>query len=243
MNKQYKPFRLINNLELQKLKHDFDKKLQAWNQQYALLPLSFSLIANQKPNVANAEYIFVADTQVIAFLPVQDLSVLKHCLFDDASDCFKDIGETMLLVLFRQLFERPSLQQSLLDDNRNFLYDEWFYTGSPTVSLTLEAGTHSLTVYLHPQWVLQALPMMKPSQKSRGDLQAALDSQKLHCQVEFNSITLQLESLVHLKPGDVVTIDHTLGSPLTLKHGQQTVCHVEPGEINSFKSIKIVSST
>lgn len=239
MNKKFKPFRLINNLELDKLRQDFRNKLEIWNEQFALFPFSLSLNCSQNVDVINNGSLFIADNQMIALFPSQNLAALSHCLFGDLTDCFNNFSETMLIQLLKQLFDISSLQPQPLQVEGSFLYDEWFYTGSPSLAITLHSAMHSLIVYIHPEWVLRAIPENKRSGRPKGDLQQVLGSQLLDCQVELNPVMLPLDELFRLKPGDVIKTDHTLNTPLLLKHKQHTVCQVEPGETNQSKSIQI----
>ncbi len=235
MTKRFKPFRLINEIELRKLEQDLSDTLQAWNTEFALFPLSLQLHCNPKPQAVSGGSVFVADSEAVALLPEHNLSILMHCLVGDVSDCFADISNSMFLKLLQQLFKTGSL------DKTDYVYDEWFYTGSPTLALTLRSGSYSLNLYLHPQWALHALPRNEKLPTPKVPLQAALDSQLLHCQVELYPLTLQLDKLLRLKPGDVIKTDQSLDTPMLLKHQQQTVCHAAPGETNQSKSIQIVS--
>lgn len=236
MTKRFKPFRLINQSELNKLQQDFKHRLQEWNEEFALFPLTFELQCNPKPPAFTDTAEFVTDNQAIALLPKQDLSVMAHCLLGEVADCFKDISANMLADLLRRLLGEGVLQ------DKDYTHDEWFYNGSPALVMTLSSGTYSLKAYLHPQWILDALPQNIPLTKPKIPLQEALDSQLLHCQVELHTLSLQLDKLLRLKPGDVIKTDQPLTTPLLLKHRQQTVCHVDIGEISQSKSIQIVSS-
>lgn len=236
MTIRFKPFRLINELELCQLEQDLSDALQAWNTEFALFPLSLKLDCNPKPLAITGGSVFAANDLAVALLPEQNLSVLMHCLVGDVSDCFADISNSMFLTLLQHLLGAG------LIENSTCVHDEWFYTGSPSLALTLRSGEYSLNIYLHPQWVLHALPRKEQLPKPKIPLQEALDSQVLHCQVELHPLTLQLDKLLRLKPGDVIKTDQSLATPMLLKHLQQTVCQATPGETNQFKSIQIVSS-
>lgn len=235
MTKRFKPFRLINELELRKLEQDLSNNLQVWNTEFALFPLSLKLDCNPKPQAVAGGSVFVADNQAVALLPEQNLSVLMHCLVGDLSDCFADISNSLFLTLLQRLFGTG------LIENCASVHDEWFYTGSPSLALTLRSGEYSLNIYLHPQWVLHALPRNEQPSIPKIPLQEAFDSQVLHCQVELHPLTLQLDKLLRLKPGDVIKTDQSLATPMLLKHQQQTICQATPGETNQSKSIQIVS--
>lgn len=236
MTKRFKPFRFINQSELNTLKQDLSHKLQVWNKEFALFPLTVVLQCNPKPHAFSDSSVFTNNDRAIALLPKQNLFVMAYCLLGEVADCFDDISAGILPGLLQQLLGAGSLEE------KNYTHVEWFYTGSPALVMTLSSGRYSLNVYLHPQWVLNAIPQNTLLSKPKVPLQEALDSELLCCEVELNPMTLQLDKLLRLKPGDVITTDQALTTPILLKHQQQTVCHVDIGEINQTKSIQIVSS-
>ncbi len=117
MTKRFKPFRLINELELRKLEQDLRDTLQAWNTEFALFPLSLKLDSNPKPQANTGGSVFAANDRAVALLPEQNLSVLMHCLVGDVSDCFADISNSMFLALLQQLLGAGSLNET------NYVYD------------------------------------------------------------------------------------------------------------------------
>lgn len=243
MNECLKPFRLINIRELKELEQSFAKKIQLWNEQYALFALAGSLSACPTSNEWGMGYVFVTkEEQPIALLVQQDLAVLKQSLFGDTSDCFNSIAEMQLGLVLQQVIGIESLQKKPLNGANNWVREEWFYTGSPTLALSLKVKEQALTVYLHPKWVLQALPRSAGIKPSKIDLEEALSPQLLEWQVELTPMRLQVKNMLSLRVGDVIKTDHLLSTPLLLKHQQQTVCHGEIGKTNHYKSIKITSS-
>jgi len=243
MTDTIKPFRLINECEIKRLQQTIASNLSLWNEQYAMHALSLTLRAKCKPPQCDNYRLFITDTgQPVALLLTEDLSVLTHCLFGDLSECFNPISEIHLITLLNQLLGTESLQPQPVGKREGFIHETWFYKGAPTLRLTLSEAQYFLTVYLHPQWVLQALPKAKKIQKPKSDLQKALASQVLHCQIELAPLPLALNDVLQLQPGDVIKTDHPLSSLLLLNHQQQTICHVEIGANNYFKSIQIASS-
>ena len=241
MNKKVKPFRLINCQELERLQQRFTNSLLLWNKQHALFSLSCHLSCNQRTELLTNEYVrFTEQEKPVALLAQQDWSAIKNCLFGDVSACFNAVSETLFITLLNQLLSTQSLQQH---SGHEIHFDEWFYSGAPSLTMTLSGVHQSMTLYLHPQWVLTALGPHEIIQPPMiGDLQSALEPQLLHWQVELNPVSLPLEEILRLQVGDVIRTDHPLTTPLLLKNNQQTVCHVDIGKINHYKSIQITSS-
>lgn len=243
MSIPFKPFRLVNSQEIKELQEGFAKNLQDWNDQHALFALSCSLSANPKPLQLDLGCLLISEGEHPVALFSQDgLSALKQCLFGDLSDCFNSISKNALTSLLSQMLETPSIKLQLINKSLGFKDTEWFYPGAPSLSLTLSLPCHSMIIYLHPQWVLKKLPLSKRTLKPKANLQEALADQLLQCQVDLIPISLKLNDVINLRVGDVIKTDHKLIDSLLLKHERQTVCQVEPGESNHFKSIQIASS-
>lgn len=236
--KKFKPFRLVNDHEVGQLQQIINEHLHLWNEQYALFPLSVQVKKPDKPRLDGAAgWRFSAEQAVCALVLQNDLSALNDCLFGDVSFCFTAISETLLLTLFQQLLANPALQQQPLTDS----YDDWFYTGSPVLSLILTSQCYSLLAYLSPKWVMQALNTPKQHQKPLTTLHNALANTTLDCQVTLPVIPLRLRDLLDLQPGDVLKTEHPLTKPLTLKHQQHVISEVELGTHHDHKSIQLVS--
>ncbi len=119
---------------------------------------------------------------------------------------------------------------------------EWFYSGSPSLAMNLNSGSHLMTLYLHPQWMMKKIARPMRSLKPKVHLEEALSNQRLQCQVDLTPLSLKLNDVINLRVGDVIKTDHKLTDSLLLKHKQQAICPVELGETNLFKSIQIASS-
>lgn len=225
-----KPYRLINLLELSELQLAFEKKLQLWNDHYALLPLSCKVKRRPAPQLPEPrEYTQIKDNdQLIALL--QTGASIKHHLFNDTSNCFNALSDTLFITLINQLLGTQAPQLEICQN-----LDDWFYTGSPALALTL----NTLTLYLNPQWVLNALPSHDKIQRPIMTISDALEAQPIPLQVELNPVTLRLNDVIHLQAGDVIKTDHPITTPLQLKQNKHPICTVEIGEINTYKSIQI----
>jgi len=212
----FKPYRLINDPELKMLQQEFDNKLQRWNDEHAMFPLT-SILGRS--------------TQHADF--TRDLSIIKQSLFGDESNCFNALTETLFKELLNQL-----LGTQLLDP-----IEDWFYTGTPALTLTLCCAGKTMTLYLHPQWVLNALASENNPKKPISTLHQALSAQHIDLHIELNPVPLKLTDIARLSVGDIIKTDHPITKPAKLSHQQKPICSVDIGESNSFKSIQIARET
>ncbi len=234
MNSKFKPYRLINCTELRDLQQAFACKLQAWNDVHALFPLSCQLRRNPKlPGSLKFDNLTNAANSGIALLDKSCLSLIKYSLFDDTSDCFDAVAESLFMALLSQLLGAAVLKETI----EKWVIEDWFYTGAPTCALTLTCANESITIYLHPQWVSDALPSNYRSTKSPVTLHEALATQRLQLHVTLNPLPLKLADVIRLQVGDVIKTDHPITDPLALTHQQQTICNVDIGKLNTTKSI------
>ena len=249
MNSIYKPYRLINSHELNALENAFKEKLRVWNEQYALFPLTCELrpipLSNSRSSVnycettpmANNDVLMVCeeDQPIALLLPLEGKGVrgsIQHHLFGDTADCMNSLSDTLFLTLINQLLgtQTPQLHSC---NTQNL--DEWFYTGSPALLLNLT----NITLYLNPQWVINALPSYTKTQAPIKKLSEAIDPLSIPLHVELSPVSLRLNDIIQLKIGDVIKTDHPITIPLQLKQNQKTICSVEIGEANAHKSIQI----
>ncbi len=222
MKQVFKPYRLINQLELTKLQKKLELALENWNNTHAMLPLTCRL--GLGPTTLDPHR---ANTQTTR------LSLIKHSLFGDQSSCFDAHAEELLAELLTQWFGSQSPEPQ----------KDWFYIGTPSLTLTLLCAEHHAIFYLNPQWVLNNLPSEETVKKPVATLHHALAKQHIDLTVELTPLALKLADLVRLNVGDLITTDHALTKPAYLSHHQQHVCDVEMGELNSFKTIKTTRIT
>ena len=227
MNSIFKPYRLINDMELATLQQSFDTALQGWNNLHAMFPLSCRLgLGPTKP--ANHDHCW-AKAQPTCKTDNHDLSVIKQSLFGDQSDCFNTLAEALFMDLLNQLLGTQSPEPM----------DDWFYTGTPSLTLTLCCAGKTIALYLHPEWVLDALPLQTLSKKQLSTLDQALTTQPVNLNVELNPLSLKLADILRLSIGDVIKTDHPITEPAQLSHQNKSICNVEIGISNSYKSIQI----
>ena len=238
MTKQLKPFRLINDSELKFLHDDIKQKLDRWNAEYALFPLSFNLNRLSKINIKSHQAaIMLTENKPLALLMPDDDHLMKHCLFGDESACFNNASELLFIDLLKDLLGVTTLTRQSHSQLINS--EDWFYKGSPALSLIFNSGSHIMTLYLHPQWVLAALPIRAFTLTSLEHFETALMSQTLDLHVELTPITLRVEDIMQLQIGNVIKTDHPLNQALQLKHQHKTLDYCQLGEQQSFKSIQI----
>ncbi len=231
-----KPYRLINETELQQFRQRFSAILATWNQAYSTQFIDYHL-ARPDPNKITGDFRFLLnDNKPLALLSSNYLSFLKNSLFKDDSSCFDLTVEAFLLDLVKQLLAVESLELSphfMIDT------DEWFYYGAPSLMLTLQNEKDVMQLYPHPQWVLSQLPIYEPLAKPLNKLADALATQLLELTVELESLRLPINKLHNLKIGDVIQTDHPLSAPLSLQYQQQMICKVKVGQFQHHKSIQL----
>lgn len=230
-----RPFRLIAQTELNKLQQRFDGRIEIWNEHYAIHPLSCKLDKNVNLHDDIDTLWLIADANgPIALCEKQDLHLIQQSALNTQSPSFHAISENLLLSLLNQLFDTESLQWQITTHR-----DEYDYTGSPSLRLTLECKPFSTTLYLHPLWVLNALPKAVTASKPMCSVDEALSTHPLALSVELSPITLPLFNLMQLRVGDVIKTDHPMTKPLLLKNGETTISNVDIGE----QSIQISRTT
>lgn len=242
MTLSYKPFRLINQRELQDIQQRLTQSLQIWNTQYALFPLTLTLsTALQKPIDNQNYYTAHHEKQALALWFDSPKTLLKTSLFGDMADCFDAISQSLFMLLLEQLLDTKNLNSQCADCFDESLQKDWFYKGAPTMTMTLTTNNQTITLYLHPQYVLSMLKTSPIPQKPKSTLDDALSKERLHCQIECHPLSLRLQELQSLKIGDVIKLNHPLDKPLHLVHQQTTFADVELGASQSLKSIQIMS--
>ena len=234
-----KPYRLISDAELCGIQTAFEMRLAAWNDTHALFPLKCTLHRSDlsEPRPLGSVTEITDENGPAALLIEDDYITLKHAVFGDASDCFNPVSETLLLTLLTQLLGKQSIH--LESGVQNPTMNDWHYLGSPSLTLTLS----HMTLYLHPQWVLSALPPCPLTLGPITRLNDALRSISLDLQIELNPIPLHLKDMMGLQVGDVIKTEHRITTPVVLSHQQHTVCHASIGETESYKSIQITRAS
>ena len=243
MKTNAKPFRLITDAECHLIQSAFELKLNHWNSEQALFPLTCTV--QRSTPLEHDTVAWIADETGLKLLMVEDgYATLQHALFGEASDCFNDVMKPLLLTLFTYLLDCkcshviPSVAR---DDGQTL--DDWFYSGSPALTLTLSQGMHHMRLYLHPNWVLNALPTCPPSPNTLTALDDALETVSIDLSVELNAMPLKLKDMMGLQVGDVIQTEHPITTPVILNHHQHNVCSAFIGETHDYKSIQITRAS
>lgn len=214
-----KPYRLINNTELQYFQQNFSKKLVAWNEKYATEDFKLSVNRSSAINHFTDLQLLMHEHEPIALVETHYLSVLKKNLFADNNDCFNQACNEIFMQLLKQFFEINTLELRANSTN----YSEWIYSGSACLNIVFE--NELINLYLHPQWVLAHLPpQTQSSTKPLCRLAEVLATKKIGLTVQLEPLRLSLEKLLSLQVGDVIKTDHCLNKPLEIQHQQQTLC-------------------
>lgn len=235
----FKPFRLINGLELKALETRFATPIALWNKEQALFPLACHLSTKPDTPSQGIGTLFMDDKgRALAFMPEQDLFAIQYALFGELSTSFNSITKNLLTSLV------CDLSAALVEPRENavIVMEDWFYKGAPLLGMTLCVADHALKLYFHPEWVITTLPSMATGCQPKVPLDEALVSQHLLCQIELPPISLALNDITHLKAGDVITTDYPLSTQWQLKHNTQAISLVEIGKNNQYKSIQLKSA-
>lgn len=236
----FKPFRLINDQEIACLQERLAARLQNWNKEHALFPLSSDLQRSPVTPLGSTAMQAICDTShyPLALMINTDLSAVKYSLFADVSSSFERISHGLFIKLIGELLETPVLPAPQYSVEPT----DWFYKGSASLCLVLSTGQYRIELYLHPQWVLSALSVRAGKKPRLGVLDDALQSLSLSCQVELLPMSLSLDDLLNLQVGDVLSTDHPLDKPLSLACQNHGICLVRAGADGISKTIQIESS-
>lgn len=175
----------------------------------------------------------------LALVDLNYLAVIKKSVFFDQSNCFDFASEEIFTALLIMLFDAGSLA---LTKNTTCKTD-WFYPGSPC--LLLEFGNQDdayFNLYLHPNWVSSQLAKPQAAINPLGKFDDALAVETLECSVEIAPLYLSLDKLAGLQVGNVLKSAHLLSKPLLLRYQQQSICEVDLGQQQHYKSIQLRKS-
>lgn len=238
MTKSIRMYRLITNNELHTLEKTFQQQIRVWNDKHALLPLSVSL--NRQPNhqdlLTTEAFVFSNDTGPVAFMTDDDCFLMKRVLTGNMANCFNAMAHILFMDLLAVLLQAHSKMLAYPT------VSDWFYAGSPSLALTLNQEDTTITLHLHPSWVLSSLPTRVQHIPKTVTLSHALSTQAIFLQVQLNPTPLQLGDLLRLQKGDVIKTDHAITTPLNVMHQQTLVCQGELGQTNTYKSIHITET-
>lgn len=233
-----KPYRLINASELQALKQQFSQVLDAWNEEYALIPLSLQLSPTPKDyQVLNTLRLQDASTD-LALVEGDYLTVINQALFNADKPCFQASSQELALCLLSSLCHS---EQAALRQNTHAAPD-WFYAGSTSLLLSLSAAQAHFSLVLDPQWVYQQLPQQQKS-AALDSMDDALAEHTLSLCLELLPSKLSVKHLANMQVGDILTTNHPLSQPLNLTRNQEQFAQAELGQSAPHKSIVLTRSS
>ncbi|KTC68312.1 Surface presentation of antigens (SPOA) [Legionella birminghamensis] len=236
MNKRFKPYRLINASQIQTLTHYFKTAFDSWSALYTLSSGTFHLLKAGIPAETGLG-IYNSKAQLFAFCQRDICQRLQKLVFGHNCCCFQKASEQLLFELMSGLFQDKniSVQEEHLETK------EWFYTGSPCLELRLAFEQAEISIYCHPHWVTEQLPL-NSSAVSLSPIENSLQSEQLELEVRLSPFIMNFSDLQALKPGDVIRTDHSQQKALQLTHQQTILCSVHPGQNQTYKSIQIAST-
>ncbi|KTD45380.1 Surface presentation of antigens (SPOA) [Legionella quinlivanii] len=236
MNQTLKPYRLINPSEISKLSRHFHSVLQPWNAVYTLSSASVYLQRACPAEASRILSLYNQTGELIGFISPSFFENLQQVIFGSSSSCFRGVNEQISHELLSALFQdNLSTQEEQLD------IQEWFYRGSPCLELGLTFDQTTTSLFLHPRWVVEQLPVLSGN-ALLSPLESSLSDEQLELEIKLLSFTMNLADLLTLKPGEVIKTDHPQNEDLLLKHQQLTLCTVHKGSNDGYKSIQIASN-
>jgi hypothetical protein len=240
MKTVFKSYRLISPKELDYFQQNFRQQVVNWSPLYASTELHVEL--RSAPKIAedsDEKFLLITEgKKPIALLDNNYLELLKESLFSDKSPCFDQICSEIFVNFLKQILVFDSLEFG----NNSTHPRDWFYPGSPCLVSRFSNETKGFNLYLHPNWILAQIPKQKPSLQALAKLDEVLTSKEILLTVELESLKLSLHKLLGLQVGDVIKTSHLISKPLLLRHQQQTLCEVEAGQIQHFKSVQLKRS-
>ncbi|CAM2806837.1 FliM/FliN family flagellar motor C-terminal domain-containing protein [Legionella worsleiensis] len=230
-----KPYRLINSLELQQLSGQLFNVIQNWNNQYSLNPLSMELYLSPKDYCPSESISIKTPGSTLASLDSDYLNTLNHSLFGKDRLCFNPVSKELFLIFLQELLK---VDECSITDEFCPVRD-WLYPGSTTLVLQLTCDTRQIHILLHPDWVYQHLPKPHHKKNQSITLAEALSDQQVMLNLELDPITLPLQQLMNLAPGDVIATDQLINTPVSLMRHQQLVARADLGTSITYKSIML----
>lgn len=234
-----KPYRLINSDELLEIAQFFEGELNGWNSTYSLIPLTMALTLPPKNYLTNEGFIINDKVELLASVDKNYIQVMNQVLFGVDKSCFNAASQELFLTLINQLFK---INQCSLHNAPSTTQD-WFYRGSTSLLLTLSSNTNQMIIALSPAWVYRKLNRPYSIRNKPVSLDEAVAEQKLSLNIELYPVTLPLNQLVTLSPGDVIATDHPITSPCRLTQAEQLIAHAELGKSSPYKSIVLKRSS
>lgn len=233
-----KPFRLINRSELSLLQHRLTQNLNQWNEQYSCIPITGELSLYIPPEKKTTIGRMIRqNNQALAMIIHPEDSFMPYCLFGDNDPCFHDISHSFFLTFMSMLLEATPIESPRQEEPIH--WGDWFYTGSPALQLTLKLNHLTLSLYLHPQFVLNRLFQRESKHPPLSSIGDAIDAQTITLHIELHPQQLQLNDMLRWRVGDVIKTKHGLNTALQLNHEHNPICDVDIGQTHSMKSIQI----
>jgi len=232
-----KPFRLINDSELNTLATQIEQRLQAWNQDYSLLPLQLKVARDWPEQTTFPEGIALDDGHIIACGQHELIMLIQKAAFDSNELEFAEASQLLLLKLIETITTSDVTQIKTSDACAS----EWKYTGHCTLALHLSCSSINTCVLLNPEWVYQQLPKHPTKTQPLSSVNEALNQRDIDCTIHLSSCVLSLRKLKALRFGDVLITDHPVTKPMQLSIDNNVVAEVYIGQHQEKKSIKIAS--
>ena len=234
-----KPYRIINGSEQRALYQQCSSRIESWNKEYSMSPVSLQIAPPSVENPINKGFIIHSEDAPLAIMEEHYLNLISEALFADIVPCCKLTCYELAEILLSELFNVPrcTLGDSIHSKPR------WLYPGTTCLQLRLICQQNSLNLLLNPDWVYQNLPQEQPKKGNLCSLEEAVANNTIALNTELVPISLPIKQIINLQPGDLIATDHPLSTPLSLTLNEAALAQVELGQSSDYKSIIIKRSS
>lgn len=230
-----KPYRLINTFELKQLHQQLTQVIEHWGDDYCMHPLTTEVVKPLKENFEFEVTGIYQNQELLAVTSLDYLSKINQLLFGEDLDDFSPCSQILLDELFQSLYGTIEEPYEL----RTIQAPLWQYSGSTSLVLKITDADHCLELLLSPEWVYSKLPQKQGLAPPITPINEVVTHEALSLSVDIIIPKLALQDLLGLEPGDILSTDHLLSSPLHLKHGKTDLAEIELGKTLHNKSIQI----
>lgn len=232
-----KPYRLINDSELNTLNQYFSKKLSQWNESYAIVPLQMQLHRPPK-KYQQIQAMIIQNYHVnLALVEGDFLGIVKQGVFATDEPYLDASCHEFGLILINNLF---AVEHCTVHHN-TFEIPDWFYTGATCLMLTLSCKQKHFTLTVNPDWVYHQLPKPEISCPVKL-LDEALAEHTIELYLDLLPSKLSIKNLARMSVGDIVSTNHPLTTTLKLIRKNELIAQAELGRTAQYKSIVLKRS-
>jgi hypothetical protein len=229
-----KPFRFITSKECARLEEEWKQYVDSWNLLYALSLIKCKVMPVSPPISWEQGYLLTSyEGEPLAWLEKEYSSFFQWSLFKEVHPVYAPFSEKLAFVLFAKLFAQKV--EYILQKGQE---KDWFYPGSPCLWVRFFVAQQTLSLYLHPSWVIKKMGWHTDSSLPIASIHIALAKAIFPLDIVIPGVSLPAKSLLQLQQGDVITTDHHSKAPVLLQ-GKIPYLWGYLGKSQEYKSITL----